>query len=150
VRKFQLLARPIEHWNIEDVKNQMYGCVIMHNMMVEERILRDEREDGNMHALSSLEEESIQEARHGERDDDQTHSQFQSHVLKSLGLHPDEQHLEAHVNNLKQRWTDLYNHKDHARLQEAVMHQVAMNHIAEKKKKRKCRRRGKFQHHQSF
>jgi len=26
-RKFQLLARPIEHWNVEDVKNQMHGCV---------------------------------------------------------------------------------------------------------------------------
>jgi len=150
VRKFQLLARPIEYWNIEDVKNQMYGCMIMHNMMVEERILRDEREDGNMYALSSLEEESIQEVRHSERDDDQTCSRLQSHVLKSLGLHPDEQYLEAYINNLKQRWTDLYNHKDHARLQEVVMHQVAVNHIAEKKKKRKCRHRGKFQHHQSF
>jgi len=150
VRNFKLLARPIEHWNIEDVKNQVHGCVIMHSMMVEERILCDEREDGNMHALSSLEEESIQEVRHGERDDDKTRSRLQSHVLKSLGLHTDEQCLEVHVNNLKQRWTDLYNHKDHARLQEAVVHQVAVNHIAEKKKKGRCRRRGKFQHHQSF
>jgi len=144
VRKFQLLARPIEHWNIEDVKNQMCGCVIMHIMMVEERILRDEREDGNMYALSSLEEEGIQEVRHGERDDDHTNSRLQAHVLKSLGLHPDEKYLEQYVDNLKQRWTDLYNHKDHARLQEAVMHQVAVNHIGEKKKRRKCRRRGRF------
>ena len=147
VRKFQLLARPIECWNIEDVKNQMHGCVIKHNMMVEERILREERDDGNMCALSSLSEESIQELRHGENDD-QTDSRIQNHVVKSLGLHPDEQHLEQYVNNLKQRWTDLYNSKDHARLQEAVMHQVALNHIAEKKKRR--RPRGKFQCHQSF
>ena len=70
VRKFQLLARPIKYWSIKDVKNQMYGCVIMHNMMVQERILRDEREDGNMCALSSLSEESIQKLRHGENDDD--------------------------------------------------------------------------------
>ena len=122
----------------------------MHNMIVEERILRDEREDGNMHALRSLEEESIQEVRHGERDDDQTSSRLQNHVLKSLGLHPDKQNVEECINNLKQRWIDLCNHKNHARLQEAAMHQVAVNHIAEKKKKQKCHRRGKFQHHQSF
>ena len=132
VRKFQLLARPIEHWNIEDVKNQMYGCVIMHNLMVEERILRNEREDGNMYALASLEEESIQEMDCGE-DEDQTNSRLQKHIVKSLGLRPDEKYLEAYVDNLKQRWTDLYNIKDHAKLQEAVMNQVAANHIAKKK-----------------
>jgi len=144
VRKFQLLARPIEHWNIEDVKNQMCGCVIMHNMMVEERILRDEREDGNMHALSSLEEESVQEMGRGE-DADQANSRLQNHIVKSLGLHPDEKYLEAHVNNLKQRWTDLCNIKDHAKLQQAVMNQVAANHI-EKLRLKKLKLRKQSSH----
>ena len=129
VRKFQLLARPIEYWNIEDVKNQMYGCVIMHNMMVEERIVRQERDDGNMYALSSLEEESIQETERGEVD-------LESHVVKSLGLHPDEKYLAQYVDNLKKRWTDLYSAEDHSKLQQAVMHQVAENHIQKKKRRR--------------
>ena len=85
-----------------------------------------------MYALASLEEESIQEMDCGE-DEDQTNSRLQKHIVKSLGLRPDEKYLEAYVDNLKQRWTDLYNIKDHAKLQEAVMNQVAANHIAKKK-----------------
>jgi len=113
-------------------------CVIMHNMMVEERILRDEKEDGNMHALSSLAEENIQEMRRAEvEDDDQADSHLQNHVVKSLGLRPDEEYLEQCVDSLKERWTDLCNIKDHAKLQESVMNQVAANHIAKKLKKNK-------------
>jgi len=137
VRKFQLLARPIECWNIEDAKSQMHGCVIMHNMMVEERIVRDEREDGNMCALSSLEEESIQEMRRGVEDEDQVNSRIQNHLVKTLGLRPDEKYLVEHVDNLKKRWTDLCNVKDHAKLQQAVMNQVAANHIVKLKQKQK-------------
>jgi len=90
-------------------------------MMVEERIVCQEREDGNMCALSSPEEESVQEIGRGEID-------LEYHVIKSLGLHQDKNHFEQHVDNLKKRWTDLCSEEDHSKLQQAIMHQVAKNH----------------------
>jgi Plant transposon protein len=44
-RKFQFLARPVELWFEDDIRNAVNTCIILHNMMVETRISRDEEEN---------------------------------------------------------------------------------------------------------
>lgn len=38
VKKFHIIARPIRYWREETIRNLLYTCVILHNMVVEERI----------------------------------------------------------------------------------------------------------------
>jgi Plant transposon protein len=38
VKKFHLLARPICFWKETTIRNIVYACVILHNMVCEERI----------------------------------------------------------------------------------------------------------------
>ena len=52
VCKFQILLQPIEYWDLDNVKNIIYGCVIMHNMMVERCIERNERKDAGMYGYT--------------------------------------------------------------------------------------------------
>jgi hypothetical protein len=50
-RKFQILTRQLEYWELEDIKRIISGCILMHNMMVEVRIERMEAEDAGMYQL---------------------------------------------------------------------------------------------------
>ena len=52
VQHFHVLARPLQNWYIEDIENLVYCCVILHNMIVEER-----KESG----LGQLELEAVEE-----------------------------------------------------------------------------------------
>ena len=57
IRKFQYLARPIEYWEVEEIKDQIYGCIFLHNnMMVQTRIERSEKESKNMYKVVEKEE----------------------------------------------------------------------------------------------
>jgi Plant transposon protein len=44
-RKFQILTRPMEHWYQEDIKDIVDTCIILHNMMVEVCLSREEAEE---------------------------------------------------------------------------------------------------------
>lgn len=44
-RKFQFLVKAVEQWYIEDITTIVQSCIILHNMMVEVRLNRDEEED---------------------------------------------------------------------------------------------------------
>jgi Plant transposon protein len=44
-RKFQILTRPVELWYHEDICEVVGACIILHNMMVEVHVQRDEPED---------------------------------------------------------------------------------------------------------
>lgn len=44
-RKFQFLQRPVELWFQEDIKDIAEACIILHNMMVEVRLSRDQIEN---------------------------------------------------------------------------------------------------------
>jgi Plant transposon protein len=46
-RKFQVLKKPIEWWCLNDIKDFVKLCNILHNMMVEVRIIWEEKEDSN-------------------------------------------------------------------------------------------------------
>ena len=130
VRKFQFLARPNEYWYLDDIKNQIYGCVLMHNMMVETRIERDEREDASMYALQIDGSDGILELGGGDREDASgRNSRLQAYLQNSRGLRPKVELVEHQIEILKQRWTDLYCQEGHARLQTAVMNHIAKNYV---------------------
>jgi Plant transposon protein len=44
-RKFQILSRPIELFFVEDIRNVVDTCIILHSMMVELRLKRNEEEN---------------------------------------------------------------------------------------------------------
>jgi hypothetical protein len=133
VRKFQFLAKAIEFWYIEDIKDQLYGCILLHNMMVEVRVQRQEREDASMYAMRSNSNESVQEIYDEEDDDEEDGDDFETRREKSLrnfvqrnmGL---ERNIDM-VEILKARWKDLYDSTSHVALQTAVMNAVAKNYI---------------------
>ena len=37
VQQFHVLQRPLRNWYLEDIKNMLYACIIIHNMVVEAR-----------------------------------------------------------------------------------------------------------------
>lgn len=43
-RKFQFVVKDVELWYVSDITNVVDCCVTLHNMMVEERLQRDENE----------------------------------------------------------------------------------------------------------
>ena len=140
VRKFQVLARPVEYWFVDDIKDQMYGCILMHNMMVEERMLRNERESENMYAVSPLQEASIKEAvvaAAAKKKPKTTASGLEEHVRSNLGLRPPPEYIETQVDVQIERWKALHNEKEHIRLQTAVMNHLARDFITYKEKKKK-------------
>jgi hypothetical protein len=44
-RKFQILVKKFEYWYVHDIQNIIETCIILHNMMVQNRIEKDEEED---------------------------------------------------------------------------------------------------------
>jgi Plant transposon protein len=48
-RKFQVLRKPMEWWFLNDIKEVVESTIILHNMMVEERVKRDETENNSVY-----------------------------------------------------------------------------------------------------
>ena len=60
-RKFQILVRPFELWFVKDIACIVKTMVMLHNMMVEQRISRDEPENSDWYEYSaSLEQDDNQ------------------------------------------------------------------------------------------
>lgn len=120
VRKFQILARPIEYWDLEDVKRIIYGCCLMHNMMVECRMERHEEENEDMYRL--CEEEGGLSEEHFQR------------VFRSMrGLPSEGESMANYMEMQNKRWEELYSEESHVGLQERIMNQVARTWIENNK-----------------
>ena len=140
LRKFQILVTPNEYWELEDVKRQIYGCCLMHNMMVEVRIERNEEESENMYAV----QEDAVTAETGNSDinkeaqaDDEDHT----HLKKRMGWQPDPDDIEEVTRLQMLRWDEMNNGVQHRKLQTAVMNQVAENYTSYQEAKLAARRR---------
>ena len=59
-RKFHILVKSCELWYVEDMESIMKCCVILHNMMVQHRVHRDEQESSDMYEY--VEEDDAREA----------------------------------------------------------------------------------------
>ena len=126
------MARPIEYWFLEDVKNQIYACVLLHNMMVTVRMERGETEDASLYSLTHNKEKLVEAA-----------ERLDSYVKRSLRRADadDHEHAAAHSQLQTQRWKELYDEAGHIKLQCAVMDQVAINAVNRREAKQRRRRR---------
>ncbi len=69
--KFLSLTHPVQLHNVDDIFYLVNGCIILHNMMVEARLEKDEEESANDYDRldrDEITEECIDE--HSESDDD--------------------------------------------------------------------------------
>jgi Plant transposon protein len=129
-RKFQFLTKPVEYWELEDVKRIIFGCVMMHNMMVEVRIDRDEAEDAGMYQVNA-------------RGDFPGHQLMErtnvldGHVREAWGYNPHSDTVQDHVSLAMKRWNGLYNDASHSRLQTAMMNHIAASFVRHNKQQRK-------------
>jgi hypothetical protein len=70
VAQFEILKNPIQNWNMEDIQNLLYCCIILHNMVTAERHLTfvdggvvgdededEEEENGNGISLFGFQEQ---------------------------------------------------------------------------------------------
>jgi len=57
-RKFQILVRDVEQWYVDEIKNIVETCIILHNMMVAERVERSEDERADWYEYMQNEEET--------------------------------------------------------------------------------------------
>ena len=145
VRKFQFLAHPIEYWFIDDIKAQMYGCVLMHNMMVEVRMDRNERDSEKMYALDPKQQEVLEEVMAHSASVKKARTRpvglaasIKEHMKEMMGLAVPNMNVDSQYDIQLDRWKELYDEDAHSQLQEAVMNQVTQNYITyhEKKDKR--------------
>jgi Plant transposon protein len=124
-RKFQILAGPIEYWDLEDIKHIISGCILMHNMMVEVRIERQEAEDVGMYQVVERQTASV-------RDVVERTAYLNGHNRDVRGYNPHPDNIAEHVQLAMARWNGLYNDVSHARLQSAMMNHVAARYEAYK------------------
>jgi hypothetical protein len=124
-RKFQILARPIEYWDLEDIKQIISGCILMHNMMVQVRIERDEAEDSGMYHL--MEGRASSSTGGTRMEVEEREAVLDGHVRNAIGLQPHADFIDYHVKLAMKRWSGLYSDVQHARLQTAMMNHVAAN-----------------------
>lgn len=70
-RKFQCLCKPVELWCENEIKAMVETCLILHNMMVEERIMTDVNESDFSYDFVALDENDNRDAlMHRERNND--------------------------------------------------------------------------------
>ena len=141
-RKFQILVRKIELWYVSDIGAVVNTTIMLHNMMVAQRINNDEYEEcESFYAFGSSEVEERQ------RDDCVINEQEQHYVdrrMAEIDLHrrmyattdADSQLLtdqqkavldSTRFQYAQRRWECLYDRTEHHRLRDACIEQLASN-----------------------
>jgi Plant transposon protein len=139
-RKFQILSRPIELYYEDDIRNTVNTCIILHNMMVETRLRRQEeesmewyedREDDNEELEVPLLLSNIPPALPlaptvkqristvALQWPDETHNQERAEAIKAA--------IDEHFEIQREEWTALYNRNKHFELRDAIIEQLLLN-----------------------
>jgi hypothetical protein len=127
---------------VSDIKDIVEACIILHNMMVEERMNRDEAEDRSWYDYKEEEmEEQERDAldpamEHVLRQDAemQLHRRLQKAFYDGPAINIDDINYQRkqQLFNLRQeainrRWDMLHDNNEHFRLREVLMRQVHAN-----------------------
>jgi Plant transposon protein len=133
-RKFHYLVRPFEQWEMEEIKDIMLTCILLHNWMVTVRVERDEQETADFYQL--VEAAAADDQATNEDADLQVMHNDDAHyaVLENLnaafggGIQElegtlaerkaqffDRDHQMAH-----HRWLCLHDEEEHVRLRDAI------------------------------
>jgi Plant transposon protein len=142
-RKFQILSRPIELWHEEDIRNVIDTCIILHNMMVETRVARNEDETECWYNIGEDENEPFEVPL------------LRLHLpvveapvltirrrLETIAMQwPDDaidpdrsaaiqEAMDEHFSGLQTEWKELYDRTEHFALRDAIMEQLQINSTA--------------------
>jgi hypothetical protein len=139
-RKFQVLKRPLEWWFLNDIKQIVETCIILHNMMVEVRITRDEQEDSNLYFYDL--DESINERIIDKVSEDVERAQAELDLIRRM----DAEYYDGEAINMTEieddnkkaffsfhhkcclkRWSNLYDAEEFHKLRTAIIDQLVMN-----------------------
>jgi Plant transposon protein len=144
-RKWQVLCRPIENWYEDEIAEIVETCFILHNMMVEIRLSRDQKEEEAWYLLmeSTEEEDEVldDESMMGRHEIDiedhdfvpqkATIRQRIDSVIRTWPL-PSQQRTEAirsvfleYFTESQEEWGGLYNVEEHIRLRQAIVDYVS-------------------------
>ena len=138
-RKFHILVHPFELWFRDDIANIVHCCVVLHNMMVEERVSRSEIERAGFYELSNSEDDlplegdeaeetvgrqiaelniirRIEEAFFANGTTLPLHERVDVNLLQMTELHAAAQ----------RRWDKLYDGVAHMRLRHSIMDQLQL------------------------
>jgi Plant transposon protein len=141
VRKFQILARPMEQFFEEDIRNTLETCIILHNMMVETRMAREEQEHDDWYEAQEFENEqyevpllllsnippalpTVPTVKEKIREvslqwPDENNNPERAEAIKAT--------LSEHFHGLQQEWKSLYDRKGHYELRDAIIEQLLIN-----------------------
>ena len=121
-RKFQVLKRPIEQWFLSDINRIVESTIILHNMMVEHRVERNQKESTSFYAINDDHEEPEPIEYDAEMENIQ-----QQNDQRDINMRLEDQYYHGSAMRMEQlaeiatesaqicneRWAKLYNRADH-------------------------------------
>ena len=143
-KKFHSMVHPIQLFHIEDIEYVVGGCICLHNMMVKERLRRDEEEDADYYetvssndpqyrynyntqpahvdpdAQAAIAEEDAyfeSNAEYIDLDNDVVDLDLRRKAIRA-------QSMSLNARYLRWRWERLTNVGEHYRLQNAIKHEL--------------------------
>ena len=137
-RKFNVLVRPVEQWYVEDITKIVETCIVLHNMMVEDRIQRDESEESNWYEYNERDQQDTYECDPEEEFAERRvaeinlHSQLQRAFYRGPAITLDEGfdssgakfYNDIRVTTVLRRWDTLHSQEEHFRLRNCIMDQL--------------------------
>jgi Plant transposon protein len=136
-RKFHILVHDIELFFEHDIRYVVEACIILHNMMVEVRVGRDEEEHGDNYQVVADAHFATGENNGEQQEEQEEMQEQQNHTVQTLTTRErldslkqrwPHEHDEAemhgaikdHFQSIKLEWCKLYNKKRHFDLRDAV------------------------------
>ena len=150
-RKFQALCRPMELFYVDDIADVVDACLILHNMMVEQRIERNEPEYLAIYDSVTLDENNDREALQYREEQATSSTSSRSNDLRSndctrlVNDRGDDRlsgvsarwnnvstnrtaevkaQWEIHFENADRRWDELHSEAEHHRLKCTLMQTI--------------------------
>jgi hypothetical protein len=144
--KFHVVRYPIERWDLRRIQEIVTTCIVLHNMMVEKRVVDGDEEVVGLYEIFDEQQEEDDEQQEKDDDEETELDQAQEevekhdaevehriHVLNKVRdagqIHLDKLAVERfrhmgfltqRMRVIEQRWAQLYNKDEHFRLQHAI------------------------------
>jgi len=135
-RKFMIVARPVELFFVHEIRNIVEACIILHNMMVEVRVSRDQEENGDYYQILPESHRS----NNGQAEADATAPSVprpttRDRLTQIQAQWPDaeggderaselSQAIQLHFAGMKKEFENLYDRKKHFELRDAIVEVV--------------------------
>lgn len=122
-KKFHITVNPIQLYFVEDIRTVVLGCIVLHNMMVKERVENDEQESADLYQLVS------QDVPHynihaAEAAIEQEDAEFAAAPMNFRQQKEDADILGHQLRIVQFYWDELSDTNAHIRLQNAVKREL--------------------------